>query len=265
MMPRAFSVIAVALLVCCTCCAQDARSLVRQAVQTELHADQNDHSRWAYFDVDRKPDGGVEQWVAETSSGDLHRILIEKGVHLSPAAQRGSMDKFLQDPGAQSRQRKSSEHDDRQSEDLLKLLPDGFTWSIVSSDASTILLHFAPDPSFSPPTWAARVFAAMDGVMRIDKHQHRIASLQGRLAHSVRFCGGLCGGISAGGTFSVERREIGPSIWRIATTHVHIRGSALFFKSISEDEDDEKSRFQPLPQSISLQQAESRLLGENGS
>jgi hypothetical protein len=262
---RRVLLIALSLLLAHCAAAQDPRSLVRQVVQNEIVASNDDHSRWAYYDVDRKPEGAVEQWVAETENGSVHRILVQKGVHLSPPAQRSSMDQFINDTSAQSRQRKSDEHDDRQSEDLLKILPDAFTWTIASTDSATVLLHFAPDPSYSPPSWAARVFAAMEGTLRFDKKQRRIISLQGRLVRNVRFCGGLCGGISAGGTFAVERREIGPSIWQIVATHVHIHGSVLFFKSISQDEDDEKTRFQRLPENISLQQAETKLLQENES
>lgn len=104
----------------------------------------------------------------------------------------------------------------------------------------------------------------MQGTLTIHKQQHRIARLQGRMIRPVRFCGGLCGSISAGGTFEVERRETAPSIWQIVETHVHVHGSVLFFKSISQDEDEVKSRFEQLPQNTTLEQAESRLLAENG-
>lgn len=244
--------------------AQDARTIVRSIVNSELNADRNDHSHWVYYDVDRKPDGTVEKWVAETGHGSLDRLVIQKGQHLSQASQRRAMDKFIHDPDAQAHQRKSGEQDDRQSEELLRLLPDAFKWNIVSQDHSTMVLHFSPDPAFSPPTWASRVFAAMEGTLRVDKQQKRIARLQGRLIRNVRFCGGLCGNISSGGTFDVVRRETAPSIWQIVETHVHIHGTALFFKSISQDEDDVKSKFQQLPQDISLQQAESKLLQQNG-
>ena len=243
-------------------CAQEPRTLVRQIVQDELQADRNDHSRWIYYDVDRKPEGTVEQWVAGTANGSLHRVLIQKGAHLSQAAQRDAMDKFIHDPSAQARQHKSGEHDDQQSEQLLRLLPDAFQWRIVSQDASTMVLHFRPDPGFSPPTWASRVFASMEGTLTVNKQQHRIVRLEGRMVNPVRFCGGLCGNISAGGTFDVERRETAPTIWQIVETHVHMHGSILFFKSISQNEDEVKSRFQQLPQNITLAQAENRLLAQ---
>jgi hypothetical protein len=244
--------------------AQDPKQLVSQAVQIELIADQNDHSRWIYYDIDRKPTGATQQWVAETGSGDVHRVLAEKNQPLSFTAQRNIMEQFIHDPSAQSRQRKSGEQDDRQSADMLRLLPEAFLWTIAGTQGNTILLHFLPNPQFKPPTWESRVFAAMEGSMRLEKTQHRIVSLQGRLVRPVRFCGGLCGSLSAGGTFDVERREIGPSIWQIVETHVHIHGTALFFKNISQEEDEQKTHFQPLPGDISLQQAETKLLQQNG-
>ncbi|HUB31086.1 MAG TPA: hypothetical protein VL967_15380 [Terracidiphilus sp.] len=244
--------------------AQDATALVRTAVQTEITASRDDHSRWLYFDVDRKPGNTVRQWVAETVSGDLHRVLAEKGHRLTPAAQRSAMDDFIHDSSAQAKQRKSGQHDDRQSADMLSLLPSAFDWAIVSRHGDLVRLHFTPNPQFEPPTWTARVFAAMEGDMEVETAHHRIASLRGRLVHDVRFCGGICGDLSAGGTFDVERRATGPTVWQIVETHVHIHGTALFFKDISQDEDDQKTDFQPLPGNITLAQAESELLKQNG-
>ncbi len=72
--------------------------------------------------------------------------------------------------------------------------------------------------------------------------------------------GGLFGDLKTGGSFDVERREIGKGKWQITETHVHIYGHALLFKSISEQEDDVKTEFKELPQAITLQQAEGKLL-----
>lgn len=242
---------------------QSPGNLVAQVVRTELAADNGDHSRWLYYDVDRKPAGAVRQWVAETGSGSVHRILFSNGQITTPAAQHNSMDTFIHSPEAQEKQRKSGQADDKQSTELLQLLPDAFNWTIVSRDNGTTLLHFTPDPAFKPPTWASRVFAAMAGDMRVDNAQQRIVSLQGRLIRDVKFCGGLCGSIHSGGTFNVERRQIAPAIWQITETHVHINGSILFFKSISEQEDDVKTRFHQLPANITLEQAESALMRQN--
>lgn len=244
--------------------AQSPRDLVSQAVQTELAASNSDHTRWLYYDIDRKPAETTRQWVAETGSGAVHRVLVDKGQPTTPAAQRNAMDRFIHDPGAQARQRKAGQHDDQQSEDMLRLLPDAFNWSVSSTKGDSTVLHFKPNAQFKPPTWEARVFAAMEGDMQVSKPEHRIMSLKGRLIREVKFCGGICGNLSSGGTFNVERRQTGAGIWQITETHVHIHGTALLFKNISEEEDEVKTQFHQLPGNISLEQAEAELLKQNG-
>jgi hypothetical protein len=243
--------------------AQNPRDLVRQAVQTELVSARNDHSHWLYFEFDRQPDKTVKQWVAEARSVSLNRVIERNGQPLPDEQQRQEMSTFINDPRAQSKQHKSSQHDDEQAAELLKILPDAFIWNIEGEKGSQILLHFKPDPQFHPPDLEARVFAAMEGDMAIDREQHRIASLRGRLIKDVLIGFGLLGQLKAGGTFDVERRELTPQVWEITETHVHIQGHALIFKTISENEDDVKSHFQQIDQGTSLQQAKQELMQLN--
>jgi hypothetical protein len=240
--------------------AQSPRDLVRQAVQTELVASRNDHSHWLYFEWDRKPEKTVKQWVAEARSVSLERVVERDGQPLPDYQQRQEMSSFINDPSAQNKKRKSGQHDDEQAAELLKILPDAFIWNIDGQKGSDILLHFKPDPKFSPPDLEARVFAAMEGEMAIDREQHRIATLKGRLIHDVKIGWGILGELKAGGTFDVERRELTPTVWEIVETHVHIQGHALIFKTISENEDDVKSHFKQIDQGISLQQAKQELM-----
>lgn len=245
---------------CSSARGQDARNLVRQAVQTELAADAADHTHWLYFDVDRKPNSAVKQWVAETSAGDLRRLVESNGQKLSSADQKSKMESFIHDRGAQAKQRKSNQHDDKQAAEMLSMLPRAFVWKKTGTEGNSTVLHFKPDPGFHPPSWEARVFAAMEGDMMVDNAQHRIVSLKGRLIHDVKFGGGFLGNMKAGGTFDVERRETGGGEWQITETHVHIQGHALLFKSISEEEDEEKSKFKRIPDNLSLAGAEKELL-----
>lgn len=100
--------------------------------------------------------------------------------------------------------------------------------------------------------------------MTVENAHHRIQELKGRLMNDVNFGWGLLGKLEKGGSFSVERKEIGPGIWDITSTHVHIQGHALIFKSISEQEDDEKSSFSRQPDNISLEQAASAVMAKPG-
>jgi hypothetical protein len=238
------------------------KEFVQRAVQSELAADRNDHTRWIYFESDRKPGSNVEQWVAQTREGNLVRVVQLNGQLVPESEQRQKMDNFLHDWSARSRQRKSEQHDDQQAEELLNLLPQAFIWTDKGTNGNLRILHFTPDPQFRPPDFEAKVFSAMEGDMAVDIHQLRIASLKGRLIHTVKIFGGLLGELDAGGTFDVERRETGPGIWQITETHVHIQGHALIFKTISEQEDDTKSRFKQLTGDLTLKQAEGDLLAQ---
>ncbi len=243
--------------------AQDPKQIVQTAVNTELAADKNDHSHWIYKESDKKPEQSVVQWVAETSQGDVKRVLEENGQKISEDEQGKRMQSFIHDTSAQAKQRSAGQHDDQQAENMLKLLPVAFIWTVTGNDGTMTTLHFKPDPQFNPPTREARVFAAMEGDMVVDNKQHRIASLKGRLIHDVDFGFGLLGRLKAGGSFGVERRETGHGVWQITETHVHIQGHELLFKEISEQEDDVKTHFQPEPNDVTMEQAAQALMKQS--
>lgn len=253
------------LLGACAAEAQDANQIVTQAVRTELAADAADHSLWIYYDVDRKPDASVKQWVADTRTGTLYRVVERNGQTVDPAEQQSEMNGFIRDSSAQAKQRKAGRHDDDEATRMLNLLPKAFIWTKTLSQNGETTLHFRPDPNFHPPTWESRVFAAMEGEMTVDDAQHRIVTLRGRLIHDVKFAGGLLGELKAGGTFDVERRQLAKDEWQITQTHVHIEGYALLFKDISDEEDEVKTQFKPLPENISFASAETKLLEQKPS
>jgi hypothetical protein len=251
------------LLVCAAANAQTVKQAVQQAVNTELRDDAQDHSHWLYYEVDLQPGNNVEQWEAQTSQGGLKCVIDKNGEKMTKQQQREAMDSYINDPAARAKARKSGQHDDRQAAQMLSLLPQAFIWTKGETHDGETVYHFKPDPNFTPPSWQARVFAAMAGEMTVDNAQHRIAKLQGTLIHNVKFFFGIFGNLQSGGTFSVEREQLAPGVWQIVKTHIHIQGHALVFKSISEQEDDVKWKFKRLSDNISLEQAEKQLLEQN--
>lgn len=240
---------------------EQAQQMVREAAQAELAADAADHSLWLYYEIDSKPGGGVIQWAAQTRSGEVDRVLEQGGHKLSLEEQRARMDSFIHDAAAQTRQRRGGQQDDKRATEMLNMLPNAFIWTKVKQEGTTTVLHFRPNPSFNAPSWEGRVFAAMEGDMVVDDTEHRIVSLRGKLISYVKFGWGLLGELEPGGSFDVERRKVGRrGVWQITETHVHIQGHAIIFHSISDQEDDVKSKFEQLPENITLEQAEQKLL-----
>ncbi len=242
-----------------------AQEIVRKAVQVELAADRSDHSRWQYRDINRKPDGESLYQVVETDHGAVKKKLKHNGQPLTPEelkAEDARIQSFVNDPSQQAKQRKDGELDDKRAENMLRLLPDAFLWTIKNDTPDTVTLAFVPDPNFTPSTMEARVFAAMAGEITVNKQQNRIASIKGKLIHDVTFGWGLFGRMNQGGTFNVERRELSPGIWQITESHIHIDGHVLLFKTISEQDDEVKTDFRPTPPNTTLTDAANILKAE---
>ncbi len=234
----------------------DALGLLKLAVKAELNADDNDHSRWRYRDDEQ--DAGTVSIVVQTDAGSVKRLISRDGRPLSAAEAAGEdarIDRAIHDSSRMAKQRKDGEQDDKNARELLAMLPEAFTWTVESENAAAVKLHFEPRPDFRPPDLQSRVLAAMNGEVVIDRAQHRIETISGRLTEDVTFGYGFFGRLRKGGTFRVERREIAPELWQITETHVHIDGKALLFKSIGQQQDEVQTEFTQVPNGTTLEQA----------
>jgi hypothetical protein len=245
--------------------AQTPQQIIQQVVDTERAENRNDQSRWVYLDHSVKPKEQLLCWVATTPQGNVDRVLVKDGRELPQPEQQTEIQKFVHDPHAQKKQMVENAHDYKQIDDLLRLLPDGFIWTVLRTTPEETTLHFVPNPAFHPPTHEARVFAAATGELIADNRQHRIRSVHGTLIHDVTFGGGLLGRLKQGGSFDIEQRQVAPSLWQLTLIHIHMDGSALLFKSISFQEDDDRSRFTRQPDNVTLDQAAAAVSEQPGS
>jgi hypothetical protein len=230
--------------------AQDPKAIVSAAVQTELAADRNDHSAYMYRDHDVTPDHDTLYYAVETPEGNLRKKLEDHGHPLNQQQREAENQRLraeVADTVAIARARKDSSHDDNQAEEMLKLLPQAYLWSVAHEDGNLITLDFKPDPAFSPSGFEARVLSAMGGQITVARKENRIRSIKGTLLDDVTFFLGIGGRLHKGGSFEVQRREIAPGHWQMTETHVHISGHALFFKTIGSQEDELRTDFKPSP------------------
>jgi len=236
---------------------REPKEIVRTAMQAELSADLNDHSRWHYRDDQR--DGTLTvSIVAETDHGSVKRLIEKDGRQLTPAeasVEDTRVQTFIHDPAQLAKQKKDGLQDGKNAEELLRMLPEAFIWKIESEDTQNMTLHFEPNPNFSPPDIQGRVLGQMAGELVVDKAQNRIVTISGKLTQDVTIGWGLLGRLRQGGTFRVERREVAPGLWQITETHVHIEGKALFFKNIGQQQDEVQTEFAQVPHGTTLEQA----------
>jgi hypothetical protein len=243
LLPALFALMAVAPA---TAQQGDAKTIVASAVQTELISDRNDHTAFMYRDHDVTPEHDTLYLTVETPQGNLTRKLEDHG-HPLNQQQRSADDQRIQnlihDSGAVAKRKHDEAHDDDQAEQMLKLLPRAYVWSIAHQTPDLITLDFKPDPSFIPDSLEAKVLSAMAGQIQVTHDTHRISSIKGKLINDVTFGWGFFGRLRQGGSFEVQRREVAPAHWQMTENHTHIVGKALFFKQIGSEEDEVRSDF----------------------
>ena len=225
-----------------------ARQIIVGAVTAELAANDADHTAWTYRDHDTDATKDVVYEVIETPAGSLRREVESGGKPVDESTRQAESTRIaalVHDQAEAAKQRKAGKHDDDQAREMLKMLPDAYLWTIKSESADAVALNYAPNPDFHPPDMEARVMSMMAGEVIVVKGDDRIRTLRGTLTDDVKLGFGLLGKLQKGGTFDVERREVGPHHWQITESRVHIGGHALLFKTIGQQEDEIKTDFRP--------------------
>jgi hypothetical protein len=168
--------------------------------------------------------------------------------------------RFARSPEEQQKAQQSHRKDTEQCDALMKMIPDAFLFEFVGQDGNLARIRFTPNPSFRPPSREGKVLQQMAGEMLVDTRMKRLAGINGHLINDVKFAAGLLGHLEKGGEFVVKRAEVAPGDWETTEMIVNMRGKALLFKSISVQQKELHSDFEPVPSDITLADAANLLL-----
>jgi hypothetical protein len=231
-----------------------ARQLVREVVYNELH-DHQRHGYWRYW-VERQSqrEARIEEQV-ETADGPLTRLISTGGRPLTAADQLDEeqrLNHLLGSPQEQARRRQDYEEDERRIGRILALLPDAFLFEDARMQDGEFHLRFRPNPDYPPRSIEARIFHAMSGEIWIDARCKRLARLDGQLKENVDFGYGILGRLYKGGWFRLEREQVSSTDWKTVRLEVHMRGRALFLKTIARETNEVRGGFAAVPAGMSL-------------
>lgn len=239
-----------------------ANELAKEVVTHEIQAQDADHAHWQYHLETMKSGKKETREVIETKDGELKKLIAINGQPLTPDQQKDEearIQKLISDPSEQRKLQQASKEDSEKTKQLFKMIPEAFLFSYGEKDGDKVTLNFKPNPNFHPPTREARVLHEMEGHILVDSKQKRLVEISGRLLNEVKFGGGLLGHLDPGGTFDVKQIEVAPNHWQISVMDVEMKGKALFFKTIAVQEKELHTQFQPVPDSLTLAQAEDLL------
>jgi hypothetical protein len=237
--------------------------LVKAVIRVELQPSDVSVTRWKYL-LDKEVDGMQEiREVVETKSGSLDRLLATAGRPLTDAQERDETERIRRlsrNPEAQHKLEQTHRKDVAQCDAFLQMIPDAFLFEYAAENAGLAKLIFKPNPHFQPSSREGKVLHEMVGEIWVDAKQQRLVSINGQLTNEVKFGGGLLGHLEKGGEFRVKRTEVAPSHWEVIEIAVNMRGKALLFKTISVQQKEIHSNFQPVPDDLSLSDAAGLLL-----
>lgn len=237
--------------------------MARRVVENELRAEINDQSHWFFQLQTYKPGGAKEaDEVVETKDGDLKRPLLINGQRVNPAEANRRLEQMAHHSGELQKSLKDKNEDDASSQELLKMLPDAFTFKLGLRHGSLVQLNFSPNPSFKPPNREAEVFHAMQGSIWVDSKKLRVEEISGHLIHEGKFGGGVLGHLDSGGTFDVKQAEVAPEYWELTVLNVHMKGKALFFKTIAVEQRYARRDFKQMSDNLTV--ADGIKMLENG-
>src|SRR5215470_6547405 len=184
----------------------DPNQFVREMVQRELDAENNDHSHWRYRLHKEDDVNAQDRDVIETKEGSLARTLLINGRPLTPEQRQKDeerMKKLVDDPNERAKRERRSKQDEEKAKELLRAIPDAFIFKYAAMDGNLTLLTFSPNPHYSPSTRELMVYHAMVGKLWVDREAMRLTMIEGRLIEEVKFGWGLLGHLDKGGTFKV--------------------------------------------------------------
>jgi hypothetical protein len=234
--------------------------VIRRVVQNELNAERQDHSHWMFrletLNKGRQKD--VDN-VIETTEGDLKWPILINGREPTARERQQADAQLARNPDAARKALKDKDQDATKSQQMLKMLPDAFTYRFGDHRGDLTQLLFKPNPGFRPKTREAEVFHAMEGSIWVDEKQNRLAEISGHLTQPVKFGGGLLGHLDQGGTFDVKQEQVAPGYWELTMLNVEMKGKALLFKTISVHQKYSRSEFQRVPNDITSLQAATML------
>jgi len=239
-----------------------ADQFLRRAVESELTAQDNDHTRWMY-QVKGGESGNEEvKWVIETREGDLDRLLSVNGKPITAeqeTQENRRIERLLHKKDEQNKQRRAQQEDDQTTEHLFRMIPDAVHASYGERKGDLVEILFRPNPNFRPLSHEDVVFHSMEGHIWIHQKENRLAEIDGHLIKTVKFFGGLLGYLDEGGQFHVKQSEVAPGHWEISLLHVNMRGRALFFKTISVQQNETRTNFRRVTDNLTLAEAAEEL------
>ena len=233
--------------------------MIKNVAWNELQASEHPAHYYRYVERDIMP--GESSTVDEigTPHGSVDRP-IEVDHHVPSQKQIEENQQLLAElPG--NAQLQQSRFKDQQSErarrdNVIKDIPQAFVYTYEGRDQQgRIMLKFRPAPDFQPSSRQSLILEGMAGELWVDPSTQRMVKINGSLIKDVKIGWGFLARLKRGGTFLMEQSQGPDGTWHQKLLSVHFDGTILVFKHIHIRVKQIRCCFEPVPDTLSIQEA----------
>ncbi len=204
--------------------------------------------------------------TVESRDGPVARLILKDGRPLSQEedrAERDRLNEMISSPSEFAKHIRSDQSGKKLAIELISFMPDAMLYTYtpgqpqIEHPGSTrqIVIEYAPNPIWSPPSTSAEALTGLSGRMWIDAKTRHLLRMEGTVFRAVNVGWGMLAHVYPGGKVALDQTTIGGNrlIFTRFVEQVTVR--ALMVKTLRENATIEASAFQPLPGPLSYQDA----------
>jgi hypothetical protein len=205
----------------------------------------NSHLRYRLHVVDEKTDEVRDQ--IEAREGTVSRLLGHDGRPLTAqedSEERSRLNVLAASPAAFARHIRRDEENRETGVVLIRMMPDAMLWSYAPGQpqlpdrpagaAALVVLDFAPNPRWTPPTLESEVLTGVQGRVWIEPQTRNMVHLEGSVVRSINIGWGVLAHIYPGGTVTLQQANTGGQRWFADHVVEQFTLQALLVKTLKE-------------------------------
>lgn len=203
--------------------------------------------------------------VIESKDGTVARLLMRDNRPLTAEedqAERDRLSGLIDHPSDFQKHVRTDANGKKKAVDLVNLMPEAMIYTYApdqtpspNSTAPQVVLDYAPNPKFNPPTTESQALAGLRGRIWIDAKAKTIVRMNGDIFQSVNFGWGILAHIYPGGKVDLEQAAAFGGRWNMTNFHEQVTVKALMVKTITVNSEVHSFDFRQLPGSMSYQDA----------
>lgn len=241
------------------------RSWVVEAVNNELIAlhHPNSYLRYRMHIVDERRD--MTRDVIESQEGTVARMILRDEQPLTAdedKAERQRLNDMIAHPSEFAKHIKNDATGRKLADEMIRLMPDAMIYTYAPGQPQIpglagpqIVLDYAPNPKFKPPTITADALTGLKGRAWIDARTKHVVRMDGTVFRPVNLGWGVVAHIYPGGKLLFEQADTGNGRWAFTHFTEDISVRALMVKTVNVHAVVDASHFQVLPGPMTYQDA----------